>query len=295
MRLIAATWQPLWHETADGWLARYREALAELKADRDTLIVFPEYCALEAAFYGDVKGDASLDARAWMSRGADHFDAYCDGIRALVAETGTTILGGSGFARKGDRIVNRALFCAPEGEVWLEKQMPTPYERRLDMVAGAPMPVIETRFGKLAAVICYDSEFPLIARRCAEAGAEILLVPSCTDTEQGASRVEIGCRARALEGQMIVAMAPIVGTVSRCEVIDINVGQARIFCPPDGTAPEDGILARGPKNAAGFAILDGLSESLALAKASVEVSVSKHWPESETSRNSGVLPVVSLI
>lgn len=281
MRLIAATWQPLWHDRPEAWLDRYRDALAEIAADRDTLVVFPEYAALEAAFYGAV----SLDARGWMIRGADHFETYCDGIRQLVRESGATILGGSGFARKDDKIVNRALFCSPEGEEWLEKLMPTPYERALDMAPGAGMPILDTRFGKLAAVICYDSEFPLIARRYAEAGAEILLVPSCTDTEQGASRVEIGCRARALEGQMIVAMAPLVGEVPGCEVIDVNLGQARIFCPPDGASPEDGTLARGPKNAPGFAILNTLSESLAQARKGTDVSVFAHWPESETAQN----------
>ncbi|MCA0044114.1 nitrilase-related carbon-nitrogen hydrolase [Celeribacter litoreus] len=281
MRLIAATWHPLWHDAPDLWLDRYRAALAEIGADRDTLIVFPEYAALEAAFHGETGGTAA----EWMTRGADTFGGYCDGIRQLVAETGATILGGSGFARKGAEIVNRALFFAPEGEEWLEKQMPTPYERALGMVGGDAMPVLDTRFGKIAAVICYDSEFPLLARRCAMAGAEILLVPSCTDTEQGASRVEIGCRARALEGQMIVAMAPLVGDVAECEVIDVNVGQARVFCPPDGSAPEDGVLARGPRNAQGVAVLEDLAESVAQARKWAEVSVRSHWAETETPAN----------
>ncbi len=281
MRLIAATWQPMWHAAPEQWLDRYRAALREIAADRETLIVFPEYAALEAAFHGAPGGTAE----SWMARGADAFESYCDGMRRLVAETGATILGGSGFARKGDEIVNRALYCAPEGEAWLEKQMPTPYERALGMVGGEAMPILETRFGRLSAVICYDSEFPLIARRYAEEGVEILLVPSCTDTEQGASRVEIGCRARSLEGQMIVAMAPIVGEMPECDVIDVYLGQARIFCPPDGTAPEDGVLARGPRNAAGFAILDNLAESVAQARKGADVSVRGHWPESETARN----------
>jgi predicted amidohydrolase len=278
MRLIAATWAPAWHDTPDLWLARYRTALKEIKADRDTLVIFPEYAALEAAFYGDV----SLDARGWMRRGADHFARYCDGIRALVAETGATILGGSGFAGSGKSFVNRALFCAPEGEVFIEKHMPTPYERALNMAAGRPGPVIDTRFGKIAVLICYDSEFPLLAHRYVEAGAEILLVPSCTDTEQGASRVEIGCRARALEGQCLVAMAPLVGEIKHCEVIDVNLGQARVFCAPDVGAPDDGVLAHGPRNAPGFAILDGLEHRLGAGRKVTHVSVPEHWPESES-------------
>jgi len=278
VRLIAATWAPVWHDAPDLWLDRYRAALAEVKADHDTLVIFPEYAAMEAAFYGD----APLDAQGWMRRGADHFARYCDGIRALVAETGATILSGSGFAASHDSYVNRALFCGPEGETFIEKHMPTPYERALNMAAGRPGPVIDTRFGKIAVLICYDSEFPHLARRYVEAGAEILLVPSCTDTEQGASRVEIGCRARALEGQVLVAMAPLVGEVMQCEVIDVNLGQARVFCAPDVGAPDDGIFAQGPRNAPGFAILDGLERRLGAGRKETHVSVPDHWPESES-------------
>nr|WP_319249579.1 nitrilase-related carbon-nitrogen hydrolase [uncultured Celeribacter sp.] len=281
MRLVAASWHPVWHAEAQGWFDRYRRALCDIGANRDTLVVFPEYAALEAAFYGP----QDVSEAGWMIRGADHFEAYCEGIAELVAETGATILGGSGFAYVGDTlgsgIVNRAMFCAPEGVQMIEKRMPTPYERALGLCAGQVSPVLETRFGRIACLICYDSEFPLLARIYSEAGAELLLVPSCTDTWQGASRVEIGCRARALEGQMIVAMAPLTGTVTGCDVVDINHGQPAVFCPPDTGAPEDGILARGPRDSAGFAVLDHLETRLATARAGGQVSVKSHWPESE--------------
>ncbi len=278
MKLIAFSWQPDWAQTPDHWLERYRAALSVAEADRESLVVFPEYAALEAALYGDV----NLDARGWMTRGADHFESYCDGIRALVAETGATILGGSGFARVGDSIINRALFCAPEGEGYINKRTPTLYERNIDLSAGEASPLFETRFGKVAGLICYDSEFPRLSRHYVEAGADILLVPSCTDTEHGAMRVEIACRARALEGQMIVAMAPLVGEVPDCEVIDVNFGQAAIFGPPDGAFPATGILATGTKHFQSTATLETLGESVAEARKGGAVSVKTHWPESET-------------
>ena len=59
--------------------------------------------------------------------------------------------------------------------------------------------------------ICYDIEFPLIAHAMARAGAELILAPSCTDTIAGANRVHVGARARALENQVYVAVAPTVG------------------------------------------------------------------------------------
>ena len=57
--------------------------------------------------------------------------------------------------------------------------------------------LFETALGKLAVLICYDSEFPLLARAAVDAGAEVLLVPSCTDSLHGYWRVRLGAQARA--------------------------------------------------------------------------------------------------
>ena len=65
--------------------------------------------------------------------------------------------------------------------------------------ASDAAPVIETDLGVVGVAICYDSEFPLIVRRQVEAGAELILVPSCTDTMAGYHRVALSCRARAGE------------------------------------------------------------------------------------------------
>ena len=69
--------------------------------------------------------------------------------------------------------------------------------------AGDEIRVFDTDFGKIAINICYDSEFPLIARQQVEAGADLILVPSCTDTQAGFHRVRLGCQARALENQCL--------------------------------------------------------------------------------------------
>ena len=37
----------------------------------------------------------------------------------------------------------------------------------------------------IAILVCYDVEFPEAARVLAEAGAQIIFVPSCTDERQG--------------------------------------------------------------------------------------------------------------
>jgi predicted amidohydrolase len=114
--------------------------------------------------------------------------------------------------------------------------------------AGETAKVFETRFGRVAINVCYDAEFPLIARSQAEAGAHVILVPSCTDTIAGYHRVRVGCQARALENQCSVVQAPLVGTADWSEAVDVNLGAAGVFVPPDRGFPSDGVIALGTLN-----------------------------------------------
>jgi predicted amidohydrolase len=92
--------------------------------------------------------------------------------------------------------------------------------------------------------VCYDSEFPLPVRAQAEAGARLLLVPSCTDTEAGATRVRVGCLARALENRVFVAQSVTAGEAAWSPALDINTGEAAVFAPMDRGLPADGIVAQ---------------------------------------------------
>lgn len=86
--------------------------------------------------------------------------------------------------------------------------------------------------------VCYDSEFPLPVRAQREAGARLLLVPSCTDTRAGATRVRVGCMARALENRMFVAQAVTTGAADWSPALDTNTGEATIYAPMDRGFPE---------------------------------------------------------
>ena len=85
-----------------------------------------------------------------------------------------------------------------ENEQWLIK-------------SGKELKCFDTEYGKIAINICYDSEFPMLARKQVEAGCVLILVPSCTDTLAGFHRVKIGCQARALENQCYVVQSLLVG------------------------------------------------------------------------------------
>lgn len=105
---------------------------------------------------------------------------------------------------------NRAFLFRPDGSSdHQDKLQMTRFENeRWGIGAGDTIKTFDTAFGRIGIDICYDSEFPLIARRQVEQGADVILVPSCTDTLAGYWRVRIGCQARALENQCYVVQSP---------------------------------------------------------------------------------------
>ena len=129
---------------------------------------------------------------------------------------------------------NVARLYAPNGKVGTQdKQIMTPFEiRDRGMAHGRPLNVFETRIGVVGVAICYDIEFPIVARAQAEAGATLIIAPSSTDELAGFSRVKIGSQARALENQCHVAQSPVVGEARWTPAIGENHGSAALYAPP---------------------------------------------------------------
>ena len=166
----------------------------------------------------------------------------------LARHHGVSILAGSAPERRADGSVrNVARLFTPDGACGRqEKIMMTRFEREhWGVSGGAELFVYDIGTARIGIAICYDVEFPLIARALAEAGAEVILAPSCTDTVHGYWRVRVGAQARALENQCVVVQAPLVGTVDWSPAVDVNRGAAGVFGPPDLGFPEDGVMAQG--------------------------------------------------
>lgn len=274
---IAAAAYPIdWLDSAEAYEAKITDWVERAEAD---LLVFPEYGAMEMASLGGraVAGDLQASLREVAAR-APLAHAVHD---RLARKHGVHILAASGPHFEGDRPVNRAVFYGPNGVIGhQDKQIMTRFERETWHVTGAPgLRVFDTPLGRIGVTICYDSEFPLLARTLAENGAEILLTPSCTDSVAGFTRVRIGSMARALENQCIVAHAPTVGAVDWNPAIDENRGRAAIYAPPDGLWPESGILAEGALDEPGWvrATLD--LTRVRQSRADGAVLPFRHWPE----------------
>ena len=113
---------------------------------------------------------------------------------------------------------------------------------------GDALKVFDTDCGKIAILVCYDSEFPELARLATMQGAQIIFVPFWTDTKNAYQRVRYCSQARAIENECFVAITGSVGNLPHAENMDIQYSQAAIFSPSDFSFPHDAILAEATPN-----------------------------------------------
>lgn len=226
--------------------------VAEAASDDAELLVFPEYGAMELAAPAGEAAVASLDAS--LQAVSEAFPRI-DAVHADLAERYKVhILGASGPRAGADgRYRNTARFFAPSGKSGMQdKLVRTPFEHDWGIVPGETTQVFETTIGRIGVAICYDSEFPLLVRAMVEAGAQILLVPACTEFMSGYHRVRTAAMARALEGSCASVVSPTVGDSTWSPAVDYNNGAAGVYVPAERGLSDTGILAEGALNAPGW-------------------------------------------
>ncbi|HOZ25292.1 MAG TPA: carbon-nitrogen hydrolase family protein, partial [Thermomonas sp.] len=225
--------------------ARQAALLGEAKARGAQLAVLPEYLSLElAAMFDDaIRGDLHASLAAIQPLRDDWLSLYA----GLARELGIGIVAGSFLLDMGrGRYRNRSdFFAADGGHLWQDKLRLTGFEKRTGVIdSGDALKVFDAGGVRAGIAVCYDSEFPLPVRAQCEAGARLLLVPSCTDTDAGATRVRVGCLARALENRCFVAQAVTAGEAPWSPALDTNTGEAALIAPMDVGLPSDGMLVQ---------------------------------------------------
>ena len=252
MKLTVATAHYSIGEPADfaAFAARVGDRVAHAAREGAGLVVLPEYLALEAAAAqsAEDRGDF-VRSLAALQR---HHDDYIAFARDLARRHSIYLVAGTFLLDAGGgRYRNRAYFASPDGKLAFQDKLTlTGFERSAIVIEpGDALKVFETDFGRIGIDVCYDVEFPLYARAQVEAGARVILVPSCTDTDAGANRVRVGCQARALENQVYVACAVTAGEGPWSPALDVNTGTATIYTPIDRGFPSDGILTRAESSA----------------------------------------------
>jgi len=216
---------------------------------RCRLVVFPEYFTIQLLTLEDLSRPMVEQVRTL----ADRADAFFELMGELARENDIYIVAGSIPVRDAsdpERITNESHLFAPDGShAGQAKLHMTRFEKDVWRVSpGKKLRLFETDFGRLAIAICYDAEFPEIARAAARQDATILVVPSYTDDRQGFLRVRYCAHARAIENQMFVLHSATVGSLPMVPAVSLNYGQAAILTPSDFSFARDGILAEGVPN-----------------------------------------------
>jgi len=240
------------------------DVVADYKSD---FVVFPELFTLQLLSIENQQIPASA--------AIETLTGYTEPLKELLSDLAVryniNIIGGSHPTHdESGNILNICYVCLRDGSVHSQAKIhPTPNERYWwNIEGGDNLHTIMTDCGPIGAMICYDCEFPELARHLVDQGAQMLFVPFCTDERQSYMRVRYCAQARAVENQCFVAMAGNVGNLPNVDNMDIQYAQSCILTPCDFPFARDGIAADTTPNVEMVAFADLRLEDLKAARRS---------------------------
>lgn len=226
--------------------AKQCEFFVDVASDyKSDFLLFPELFTTQllSIIQADRPGQAAR-------RLADFTKPYLELFARLSVKYHLNIVGGSQFELEGEKLYNTAYLFRRDGT--LEKQRKlhiTPNERRWwGLTPGEGLRTFETDRGRVAILICYDVEFPELARMAVDQGAQILFVPFNTDERHDYLRVRYCAQARCVENHVFTVLSGCVGNLPEVENADIHYAQSAILAPSDFYFSRDGIAGECQAN-----------------------------------------------
>ncbi len=252
--------------------ARQVEYFTDIAADYNAdFVTFPELITLQLLSIENEElspNDTIRRLSEWTPQVRELFES-------LAVRYNINIIGGSHPTRMPDGdIHNVSYICLRDGTTHeQEKLHPTPSERNVwGITGGDAATMIQTDCGPIGVMICYDAEFPEVARHLIDQGALILFVPFCTDVREGYLRVRYCCQARAIENQCYVVMSGNVGNLPGVHNFDIQYGQSCILTPCDFPFARDGVATDSTPNIETVLFADLSLDNIARARNSGTVT-----------------------
>lgn len=171
-------------------------------------------------------------------------------ISKMALSYNINVITGSMPILENDVLYNVSYLCRRDGTVEVQKKIHiTPHERRDWIIEGGnELRVFDTDAGRVGILICYDVEFPELARLLALQDMDILFVPFWTDTKNGYLRVRHCAQARAVENECYVVICGSCGNLPQVENLDVQYSQAAVFSPSDFSYPHDAVMAETTPN-----------------------------------------------
>jgi len=243
-------------------VAYFVDVVADYKGD---FVVFPELFTLQLLSIEDQELSPAESIEALTK----YTPRFKEAMRDMALRFNINIIGGSHPTRvESGRVENISYVFLRDGTVHEQPKIhPTPNEVYWwNIEGGSTLNAIDTDCGPIGVLICYDSEFPELARHLTDQGIQILFVPFCTDERQSYLRVRYCCQARAVENQLYVVMSGNVGNLPKVANMDIQYAQSCILTPCDFPFARDGIAADTTPNVETVAIADLRPETLMTAR-----------------------------
>lgn len=252
-RIGCVQWQMRTLNSVDELLQQvefFVDALSDYQCD---LALLPEF--FNAPLMGLENHETSLDAIKAL---AQYTMVIVEEISKLAVSYNISIIAGSMPILEDGKLYNVSYFCRRDGTMESQYKIHiTPHEKRAwIMEGGEKVRVFETDFGKIGILICYDVEFPELARIQSEQGLQMLFVPFWTDTKNAYLRVRCCAQARAIENECYVVISGSVGNLPKVDSADIQYAQSAVFSPSDFSFPHDAIIAETTPNTEMTLIVD---------------------------------------
>ena len=227
------------------------DGLSDYRAD---FVLFPEFFNMPLMGLGE-HGEKAAEAIRHL---ATYTPAIVDAMREFALAYNVNIIGGSMPVQEGDEVYNVAYLFQRNGRVDQQYKLHvTPDEHGYWMIKGGDgLATFETDAGRVGILICYDVEFPELARLQALAGMDILFVPIWTDTKNAFLRVQRCAQARAIEDECYVVVAGSVGHVPQVDHLDLQYAQSAVYSPSDFAFPHDAVIAETTPNTEQLLVVD---------------------------------------
>lgn len=222
--------------------AQHCEYFIDVAADyKSDFVVFPELFTMQLLSFlpNNRPGKA-------VRQLTEFTDQYVEFFSRMAIRYNTNIIAGSHLTvEEDDELYNISWLFRRDGTYGKQYKLHiTPHERKWwGVKEGNKVEVFDTDCGKIAINICYDIEFPEIARIASSKGATIIFVPFNTDERRAYNRVRYCAQARAIENQVYVVLSGCVGNLPQVDNLDIQYAQSAILTPSDVEFHREGIAA----------------------------------------------------
>lgn len=231
------------HRSLENWKNHTEQWISDAVSKGAQVLTFPEYGSMELTSL--LPQEIRENLKLQIAHLQDFLPVFIETFQAFAHTYNCVIVAPSFPVDLGEKTVNRCFVFSQISYSWQDKHFMTRFEDESWGIASSDgrLRLFDTPFGKFGVQICFDIEFPLGGQLLAEAGAQFILVPSCTETLKGATRVHIGARARAMEQQFYTGVSQTVGDALWSPAVDINYGYTSVYASPDGDFQDEGILA----------------------------------------------------